>query len=296
MPRRQAMDELRGKRVVVTGSSMGIGRAVAMRLAREGALVVLNGRNSKVLEDTLIQIKTDGGGHAIASAGSVASYDYAESLISLCAESFGGIDVLINCAGIAEPNGTSILNIDPGDWQQLIDVHLNGTFNTCRHAAPLMAEQGRGCIINTSSHAFQGLYGGTGYAAGKGAVNSLSYAMAVDLKDYGIDVNVICPGAKTRLSSGEDFTQLIESLHARGALSDERKASALNPADPEYVASLYALLASDLTRGVTGQVFWGSGGYIGKFNPNGQEVMAAMDSTSSPPWDIQSLGEVFNDQ
>ena len=282
------MKAIEGKRVVVTGSSLGIGRAVANRLAREGARVVLNGRNGSSVDQTLLQIAEQGGA-AVASVGSVADHDYAGELIATCVEHYGGIDVLINCAGVAEPPGTSILDIDPADWRALIDVHLHGTFNTCREAAPLMAAQGRGTIINTSSHAFLGMYGGTGYAAGKGATNSLSCAMAVDLQQYGIDVNVICPGAKTRLSSGDAYIQQIESLHQRGALTDERRASALNPASPDYVASLYAVLASDLARGITGQVFWGSGGYIGRFLPNGQEMFAAMDVGDSPPWGVAEL-------
>lgn len=287
------MDRLQGKRVVVTGSSMGIGQAVAMRLAREGARLVINSRNSSALETTLEQISATGG-DAVACCGSVADYDVAGELIRRCVDQFGGIDVLINCAGIAEPPGTSILNIDPNDWRSLIDVHLHGTFNTCRQAAPVMAAQGSGTIINTSSHAFLGMYGGTAYAASKGATNSLSYAMAADLKLSGVDVNVVCPGAKTRLSTGEHFVDHMRDLHSKGVLSDERLQSALNPASPEYVASLYAVLASDHARGTTGQVFWGSGGYIGRFLPNEQLVLESMDSQSSPPWEIDELAEALS--
>ena len=107
-------------------------------------------------------------------------------------------------------------------------------------------DQYGGTIINTSSHAFLGIYGGAGYAAGKGGVNSLSYAMAMDLGECGINVDVICPGAKTRLSTGEAFEKKILSLHEKGILSDERKLNALNPASPDYVASLYAVLARAL--------------------------------------------------
>ena len=279
---------LRGKRAVITGSSLGIGRAVALRLAREGASVVLNGRNTQDLGDTLDLVR-ESGTDAVACAGDVADYQQAGTLIDTCVEAFGGIDVLINCAGIAEPAGTSILDIDEKDWRQLIDVHLHGTFNTCRHAARLMADQGGGTIINTSSHAFLGIYGGTGYAAGKGAVNSLSYAMAVDLKERAIDVNVVCPGAKTRLSTGADFERRIEELNQKGILSEERTLSALNPASPDYVASLYAVLASDHARGVSGQVFWGSGGYIGRFLHNGQEVLTTLEASQRPPWAVQDL-------
>lgn len=287
------MSKLKGKRVVVTGSSMGIGQAVAMRLAREGAQVVINSRNSDALEATLKQI-TAAGGEAVACVGSVADFDFAGELINKCVDTFGGIDVLINCAGIAEPPGTTILDINPEDWQNLIDIHLTGTFNTCRQTAPLMVAQGHGTIINTSSHAFLGMYGGTGYAASKGATNSLSFTMAADLKSFGVDVNVICPGAKTRLSTGEEFEAHMRELHSKGTLTDERLYGALNPASPDYVASLYAVLASDYARGTTGQVFWGSGGYIGKFLPNEQSVQASMDSENSPPWEVDELAKALS--
>jgi len=284
------MTGLKNRRIVITGSSMGIGQAVAIRLAREGAKVVINARNEDAIEETRQLIQAENG-TAIAKSGSVADYDKAGELIVCCVENFGGIDVLINCAGIAEPHGTSILDIDVSDWREVVDVHLHGTFNTCRHAVPLMIEQGVGTIINTSSHAFLGMYGGTAYAAGKGGVNSLSYAMAMDLKAHNINVNVVCPGAKTRLSTGEDFIDTIESLHSRGILSDERRRSALNPASPNYVASLYALLASDLASQVSGQIYWGSGGYLGRFLESGQEVLTTMDCETQPPWEISSLAQ-----
>lgn len=273
-------ENLAGRRVVITGASMGIGRAVALRLAAEGASVVINARNGESLAATAAAI-TDAGGQAMVSQGPVNDYAYAGQLIQACVERYGGIDVLVNCAGVAEPAGTSILDIAPQQWQTLIDVHLTGTFNTCRQAAPVMAAQGSGTIINTSSHAFLGLYGGTGYAAGKGGTNSLSLAMATDLAPHGINVNIVCPGAKTRLSTGDDFVRQIEGLYARGALDDERRASALNPASPDFVASLYAALASDAMLGVTGKIFWGSGGYIGQFTDASPAVVCAMDHTAA---------------
>ena len=279
---------LQGKRVVITGSSMGIGQAVAIRLAQEGAHVVINGRGEAALQDTLASIHSRGG-EVVASCGSVADFDYAGELIQTCVRSYGGIDALINCAGIAEPHGSNILDIDPAAWRQLIDVHLHGTFNTCRHAAPIMAQQQRGSIINTSSHAFLGMYGGTGYASGKGATNSLSWAMAMDLKEHGVNVNVVCPGAKTRLSTGDDYEQLIKRLNQRGLLDDSLMEASLNPAGPDYVASLYAFLVSDAARTISGRVFWGSGGYMGLFHRNADELLAMRDHQTFPPWSLEEL-------
>lgn len=289
------MKKLQGKSIVVTGSSMGIGQAVAIRLAQEGANVVVNARGMDALKETLELINSDGE-QAVASCGSVADFDYAGKLIQTCVDHFGRIDGLINCAGIIEPQGTSITNIELADWQQLIDVHLHGTFNTCRHAAPLMKAQGSGSIINTSSHAFLGMYGGTGYAAGKGATNSLSLAMAMYLKEYGVNVNVVCPGAKTRISTGEDYEQLIDNLNERGLLDDAMKEHSLNPADPSYVASLYAYLMTDAAKQISGRVFWGMGGYVGVFHRNDDQLIAFKDHDFFAPWQLDELAKQFTDK
>src|SRR5699024_10434612 len=133
-------------------------------------------------------------------------------------------------------------------------------------AAPIMAKQKHGAIINTSSHAFLGMYGGTGYAAGKGATNSLTWAMAMDLKEHGVRVNAICPGAKTRLSTGDDYEELIKNLNQRGLLNDSLMDQSLNPPDPSYVAALYAYLVSDAAQDISGRLFWAAGGYLGMFH------------------------------
>src|SRR6202012_1408785 len=130
------------------------------------------------------------------------------------------LDTLINCAGTAEPAGSSILTISPQEFDRLIGAHLGTAFHTCRVAAPVMAGQGHGSIINTSSAAFLGDYGGTGYPAGKGAVNGLTMAIAAELKGRGVRANVVCPGAKTRISTGADYQEHIENLHRRGTLEE----------------------------------------------------------------------------
>lgn len=134
----------------------------------------------------------------------------ARSLVDECIGAFGRLDALINCAGIAEPAGSSILNITADEFDHLIGAHLGTAFHTCRAAAPVMVEQRHGSIVNTSSVAFLGDYGGTGYPAGKGAVNALTMAIAAELKAYGVRANVVCPGARTRLSTGADYERHIE--------------------------------------------------------------------------------------
>ncbi|GCE37349.1 Short-chain dehydrogenase/reductase SDR [Rhodococcus wratislaviensis] len=188
---------------MVTGSSRGIGRAVAHALAAEGAGGVVNGRDRDAAETVADEIVLRGG-RAIAVAGSAAADGVAEALVDAAECAFGDVDVLINCAGVAEPAGSSILTVTDEQWRELIDAHLTATFRTCRAVAPLMAERGRGAIVNTGSFAFLGDYGGTGYPAGKGAVNSLTLAIAAELAESGVRANVVCPGAKTRLSEGRN--------------------------------------------------------------------------------------------
>ena len=233
-----------GRRVVVAGASVGIGRAVALRCAAEGASLVVNARHEEPLAETVAAL-AEGGTRVVGVAGSVADHAVAGRIVAAAVEELGGIDVLVNSAGIAEPAGSSILGIDPADWQHLIDVHLTGTFNTCQHAARAMVAQGHGSIVNTSSHAFLGSFGGTGYPAGKGGTNSLTAAIAAELAEHGVRANAVCPGGRTRLSTGPEFEATIDDLHRRGILDAGLRDASLAPAPPEHVAALYAYLASD---------------------------------------------------
>ncbi len=178
---------------VVVGGSRGIGAAVATLLAQHGAGVVVNGRDGNAARATADAITT-AGGRAVAHPGSPSDQPAAESLVDRCIDEFGAIHILVNCAGIAEPSGSSILDISPAQFYELLESHLGTVFATCRAAASKMVEQDGGSIVNTSSSAFLGDYGGTGYPAGKGAVNSLTLAIAAELKEHGVRANVICPG------------------------------------------------------------------------------------------------------
>ena len=287
------MGALEGRRVVVAGASVGIGRAVASRCAAEGAAVVLNARSEESLAETVASLAADG--HtAIGVAGSAADHDVAGRLVAAAVDELGGIDTLINCAGIAEPVGSSILDIDPADWQELIDVHLTGTFNTCQHAARAMVAQGHGTIVNTSSHAFLGMYGGTGYPAGKGGTNSLTFAIAAELAEHGIRANAVCPGGRTRLSTGADFEAHVERLHARGLLDDTMREASLSPAPPEHVAALYAFLASDASAPLSGELFWGAGPFAGRF-PSSAMTIDVVRDPAAPPASIEEMAEAFGE-
>jgi NAD(P)-dependent dehydrogenase (short-subunit alcohol dehydrogenase family) len=257
---------------------------VAELLAEQGARVVINGRDRDAATEAANHIPG-----AAAHPGSPADPEIADALIDRCISEFGRIDILVNCAGTAEPVGSSILNVTSAQFRDLLDAHLGTVFETCRAAAPKMVEQGSGSIVNTSSFAFLGDYGGTGYPAGKGGVNGLTLALAAELKEHGVRANVVCPGAKTRLSTGPDYETHIAELHRRGLLDEVSMQGALDAAPPEYVAPTYAYLAGDLAKDVTGQIFIAAGGFVGRFDRPAPAIIAYRDHHDTPPWTVAEL-------
>jgi NAD(P)-dependent dehydrogenase (short-subunit alcohol dehydrogenase family) len=249
--------------------------------------VVVNGRDPEAVSEAAARI----GGHTIGLAGSPADPAIADALIDSCVGEFGRIDALVNCAGTAEPTGSSILTVTSGQFRELLDAHLGTVFETCRAAAPKMVAQGAGAIVNTSSFAFLGDYGGTGYPAGKGGVNGVTLAIAAELKSSGVRANVVCPGARTRLSTGADYEAQIADLHRRGLLDDVSMQGALDAAPPEYAATTYAYLVSDLAKDVTGQIFIAAGGFVGRFERQAPSIVAYRDHHDSPPWSVAELDQ-----
>lgn len=262
---------------------------MARLLAEQGAAVVLNGRDPDA-----VTAAAQGITNAVGFAGSPADPATADALIDICVQEFGRIDILINCAGTAEPIGSSILTVTSAQFGELLDAHLGTVFETCRAAAPKMVAQGGGAIVNTSSFAFLGDYGGTGYPAGKGAVNGLTLAIAAELKEHRVRANVVCPGAKTRLSTGPEYEAHIADLHRRGLLDDVSMQGALDAAPPEYVAPTYAYLAGDSAKYVTGQIFIAAGGFVGRFDRPTPAVVAYRDHHDAPPWTVEELGDLLS--
>ncbi|MFD3430504.1 SDR family NAD(P)-dependent oxidoreductase [Nocardia fluminea] len=286
---------LGGRGAVVVGGSRGIGFAVAALLAKNGAGVVLNGRDEAAVGRAVNTIKLSGNS-AVGVVGSAADAAIANRAIDVCVEKFGAVDILVNCAGIAEPPASSILDAKPWDWRALLDSHLTTVFNTCRAAAPRMVEKGRGSIVNTSSFAYLGDYGGTGYPAGKGAVTSLTLAIAAELKEHGVRANVICPGAKTRLSSGFAYEAKILELYRRQMLDETTMRSSLDAPPADYVAPLYQFLASDLAADVTGEIYIAAGGFVGRFERPTTTIVGYRDHRDAPPWTMAELGRMIPDR
>lgn len=277
------MGLLDGRVAVVTGSGRGIGRAIALELARNGAKLVINdagvdadGRGGS--EDPAAQVCKEIeqlGGEAVPNYGDVSKWDSAEGIIKTATDSFGKIDILVNNAGILRDR--SLVKMTEEEFDAVIAVHFKGTFLCTRHAAPLMKEQGYGRIINiVSSAGLRGNFGQTNYGGAKAGIAGMTLTWAIELGKYGVTANAMAPSAITRMTTG-----LIPG-------AEEKIPPTM---DPALNAPLIAYLASEQAAHVNGQVF-GRRGYTytifqqygikaGMFQPNGwtaDEVAANFDS------------------
>jgi NAD(P)-dependent dehydrogenase (short-subunit alcohol dehydrogenase family) len=244
---------------------------------------MINGRDPDAAQDAAASI-IDRGGQAVARAGSPADQAAAAALIDDCVREFGQIDILVNCAGIAGRPNASILDTTPAEFAEFLESHLWTVFSTCRAAAPRMARQNSGTIVNTSSLAYLGDYGGTGYPAAKGGVNGFTSAIAGQLKEHGVRANVVCPGAKTRMSTGPQYEAHINDLRRRGLLDDYAGQMALDAPPPEFAAPIYAYLASDLAADITGEIFVAAGGFVGRLDRPTPTLLGYRNHQDSDPW------------
>ncbi|HVM97140.1 MAG TPA: SDR family oxidoreductase [Candidatus Acidoferrales bacterium] len=287
---------LEGKVAVVTGAGRGIGRGVALALAAAGAKVVVNDYGVDVhgqepttgpAADVVNEIQK-AGGEAVANGDSVASWDGAANIIHTAVKQFGRIDVLVTCAGILRDR--MIFNMSEDDFDSVVAVHLKGTFNCLRHAAPLMREQGSGRIITFTSGS--GLFGNPGqanYGSAKAAISGLTKVAARDLGKYGVTVNAISPVAATRMTLTEEFLKAREIRRQQGIIREERALAQLEDLKPEDVAPMVVFLASDQAAGVNGQFFLCAGGSISLVSqPRAIKTIFKEDAA----WTLDELDEV----
>ena len=244
-------DMLKGKVAVITGAGSGLGRAHALGMAAQGAKVVVNDIGtsfngegvSNNPADLVVSAIKQNGGEAVANYDSVATEEGAKTIIKTAIDKFSRLDILVNNAGIIR--GSSIYKIDPTDWDQMIKVHLYGTFYCTREAAPYLIEQKYGRIINTSSHNGLGMKGGVAYSAAKEGITGFTRAVARDMAEFGVTCNVIRPIAAWR-----------------GAPLKIKEFEENRPAD---VAVLVVYLASEAAGHINGCVFEVYNGHVGMF-------------------------------
>jgi NAD(P)-dependent dehydrogenase (short-subunit alcohol dehydrogenase family) len=258
------MGRFDGKVAIITGAGRGIGAAHARLLAAEGAAVVVNdlggdargdGADSTPAQQVVDEIVA-AGGRAVVNGGSVSNWSDAEALVQQAVDTFGGLDILINNAGILRDRMS--FSMEESEWDTVIDVHLKGHFAPSRFAAAYWRnrfketnEPVNAKIVNTASES--GIYGNGGqanYAAAKAGIAALTIVMARELERLGVRVNAICPTARTRLT--EDLAGDFMA----------KKEGQPDVFAPENIAAVVAWLASDLSAGVTGQVVKVMGGNV----------------------------------
>jgi len=255
-------DRLKGKVAIVTGSGQGIGRAIAMALAGEGARVITNSRKpgtpSGDAESAASEI-VKSGGQAIACFGDVSLFDTGEKLVQTAMKSFGRLDILVNNAGAVRDR--MLFNMSPEEWDEVIKINLYGHYNCTKPASIVMRQQGSGRIINISSVAGLGSVGQANYSAAKEGIIGFTRTVARDLGRYGITCNAIRPGAATRMTVNQEIEQAWQKRIARGELTAEQYA-ARRPRGPEHVGDFAVWLCTDAAAGINGYDFDVRGGHI----------------------------------
>jgi len=310
------MGKLEGRNAVVTGAGRGIGRAVAILLAKEGANVVVNdpgvsvdgsGHDNGPAEQVANEIKA-AGGNAVANYDSVATAEGGENMVKQCVDAFGRLDILINVAGILRDR--MVFNMSEDEWQDVVAVHLKGHFNTIKPASILMRQQRYGRIVNFSSiSGLRGISGQTNYGAAKAGIAGMTRVVARDLGRYGVTTNCIAPGAMTRMVA--QVPESARQLRAARGMGAVPPPQAIAERTPEQVAPMTVWLCTDDAWNVNGKIFHVAGGVValaheetpyrqiqreGKWTveelmtlvPN--QLMAGIQNPAPPPSDLEIPG------
>ncbi len=242
---------LDGRVAIVTGAGEGIGQAVAVRLAREGAKVTLASRRREPLEETKALIEATGG-EALVVPTDVADWDAVQAMTAATLDAWGQVDILVTMAGFTKPSMIHKMSVD--DWHAVMNVHLHGTFYCIRSVVGPMIERTYGRIITVTSVAgVSGTIGQVNYAAAKGGIVALTKSCARELGRYRITANCVAPGAETKMTQTiVNDPKFKDAYLARIPLGYW--------AQPEEVAGTFAWLASDDAAYTTGYIIGADGG------------------------------------
>jgi NAD(P)-dependent dehydrogenase (short-subunit alcohol dehydrogenase family) len=277
--------EVAGRRIVVTGASRGLGRAFAIALGQHGARVVVNGTNDELVSSTVDAI-TSAGGTAVPCVGSVADDDLAEQLIATCVDQFGGIDAVVNNAGIVRDR--TLMNMTPQEFDEVIAVNLRGTWSVSRHAARAMKQQGSGLLLQiVSNSAFTGSIGQTNYAASKAGVMGMLYAWDVELQRFGIRTNALWPVAET------DMTKVVmDNVRQRAEAADKAVPSAaeIGFGAPADVAGAVVYLCSPRADHLRSQLVTFNGSKLALWRHPHETLVERR-----PSWTIDQIAETLHD-
>jgi 3-oxoacyl-[acyl-carrier protein] reductase len=245
---------LKEKIALVTGSSRGVGRAVAVAYAREGAKVMINyTSNEKAAKEVVVEIRNLGG-QAEAFRADVAKKADAQAIVQATIDAFGGIDILVNNAGFTRP--AMMLKMTEEQWDEVVNIHMKGPFLCAQAAAQHMSRKNSGKIINVTSVAgLVGTVGQINYSAAKGGVVSMTKSMARELARYNICVNVISLGiVSTDMSEKITSDEKLKEIYMNRILLKRF-------AEPDDISPAFVFLASNEGDYITGQLFCVDGGY-----------------------------------
>lgn len=243
----------KGKNVIVTGGSRGIGRAIALEFAKKGANVVINYVSSENEADTVASEIRNLGVEALIVKGDVSSFDDSKKIIDECIDKFGSVDILVNNAGITKDG--LLMRMKEESFDRVLDINLKGVYNTCRNAISHMIKQKSGKIINISS--VVGVIGNAGqsnYAASKAGVIGFTKSIAKEVASRGITINAIAPGFIQ-----SDMTDVLGE-NVKKAMLDVIPVKRFGT--PDEIAKVATFLASDDAGYITGQVINVDGGMV----------------------------------